>query len=107
MYYRLTTPMKEFSIRVPRDVKPIDLRIVLDLVARRKIDLDGIIGAVRSPESAAQTYTELADPKTSLITVAFKGSDDCLTSPTHLCHKNTNGSNWFKRARSTSSCCVK
>lgn len=62
---------RELSFFVPRDTQPRDVRAVLDLMARGKLRLDGF-AEVREPEAAAQTYADLADPETKLLTVAFQ-----------------------------------
>jgi 3-hydroxyethyl bacteriochlorophyllide a dehydrogenase len=64
--------MKELSFWVPRDVQPSDIRIALELMARSKMSMEGIISEVRAPETAADTYAALADPQSRLMTVAFK-----------------------------------
>lgn len=63
--------MKELSFYVPRDVQPRDLRAMLDVLARGKLNLDAIITAVRSPQAAPQIYAALAEADTELITAAF------------------------------------
>lgn len=66
--------MKELSLWVPRDVQPADIRTVLGLMARGRLSLQGLVSEVRAPEAAAQTYAELADPSSPLMTVAFQWS---------------------------------
>jgi 2-desacetyl-2-hydroxyethyl bacteriochlorophyllide A dehydrogenase len=66
---------KELSFYVPRDAQPRDARAVLGLMQRGELKLDGIISDVRSPESAPETYAELAQHNTELMTVAFKWRD--------------------------------
>jgi 2-desacetyl-2-hydroxyethyl bacteriochlorophyllide A dehydrogenase len=66
---------KELSFYVPRDVQPCDVRAVLELMASGALNLDGIISAIRSPETAPETYAELAQSETKLMTVAFKWHD--------------------------------
>ncbi len=64
--------MKELSFWVPRDVQPGDIHTVLGLMARGKLNLDGLISAVRPPEAASETYAELAEAHSPLITAAFR-----------------------------------
>jgi len=64
--------MKEVSFYVPRDTQPRDIRTALDLMARGKLDLAGVISDIRSPEAAPESYAALAEPNAELITVAFK-----------------------------------
>ncbi len=63
---------KELSFYVPRDAQPRDIRAMLDLIARGKLNLDALISDVRSPETAPETYAALDEPGAALITVAFK-----------------------------------
>jgi len=64
--------MKELSFYVPRDVQPRDIRAMLEVIARGKLNLDALIIDVRAPSSAPETYVDLAEPDTELITVAFE-----------------------------------
>jgi 2-desacetyl-2-hydroxyethyl bacteriochlorophyllide A dehydrogenase len=67
-----TAFMKELSFQIPRDVQPRDLHTVFDLLARGKLNLEGIISAVYPPEAAPQTYAALAEKDPALVTAAFK-----------------------------------
>jgi 2-desacetyl-2-hydroxyethyl bacteriochlorophyllide A dehydrogenase len=62
----------EASIIIPRSHQARDLRTSMDLLGRGKLKLRDLIGDVRSPETAPQTYQELAANKAGLLTVAFK-----------------------------------
>jgi 2-desacetyl-2-hydroxyethyl bacteriochlorophyllide A dehydrogenase len=66
---------KELSFYVPRDAQPRDVRAVLALMVHGALNLDGIISDIRSPETAPETYAELAQADTELMTVAFKWHD--------------------------------
>ncbi|PWH15590.1 MAG: hypothetical protein DDG60_05575 [Anaerolineae bacterium] len=63
--------MKELSFYVPRDVQPRDIRAMLDVMARGKLNVETLISAVRAPETAPETYAALAEPGAELITAAF------------------------------------
>jgi bacteriochlorophyllide a dehydrogenase len=63
--------MKELSFYAPRDVQPRDIRAMLDVMARGKLNLDTLITETRKPESAPETYSALAEPDAELITVGF------------------------------------
>jgi 2-desacetyl-2-hydroxyethyl bacteriochlorophyllide A dehydrogenase len=63
---------RELSFHVPRDAQPRDIRAVLDFMERGALDVSNVISAVRSPETAAETYSALAEPGAELITVAFQ-----------------------------------
>ncbi|MCS6992822.1 MAG: zinc-binding alcohol dehydrogenase [Anaerolineales bacterium] len=63
--------LKELSFYVPRDVQPRDIRAMLDVMARGKLNVETLISAVRAPESAPETYAALAQPDAEWITVAF------------------------------------
>lgn len=63
---------KELTLRIPRNVHQDDLQTVLDLIADKRLNPKGIVSAVRTPEEAPQTYAELADRDSPLITVAFQ-----------------------------------
>jgi bacteriochlorophyllide a dehydrogenase len=67
---------RELTLYVPRDTQPRDIRAVLDLMVRGKLDLDGIITEVRTPESASETYAALRDPAAPLVTAAFRWKDE-------------------------------
>lgn len=64
--------MKELSLLFPRDTQPRDVRAVLDLIARGRLPLDGIVSDVRRPEAAPETYAELTDPGAKILTAAFR-----------------------------------
>jgi bacteriochlorophyllide a dehydrogenase len=63
--------MKELSFYAPRDVQPRDIRAMLDVMARGKLNLHALISEVRAPETAVETYAALTKPEVELITVAF------------------------------------
>lgn len=63
---------KELSFWLPRDVQPQDLRAVLDLIYRNKLQARDVVSDVRPPQDAAETYAELRKPRTPLLTVAFE-----------------------------------
>lgn len=63
--------MKELSFYAPRDVQPRDIRAMLDVIARGRLNLDALITEVRAPDTAPETYAALAEPDAELITVAF------------------------------------
>lgn len=62
---------RELTFYIPRDAQPRDIRTVLELMQRGKLSLEGIIGAVRSPETAPASYAELTAPATAPLTIAF------------------------------------
>lgn len=70
----LEASMKELSLWLPCDAHPCDLRAVLDLMRRGKLNLDGIVSDIRTPKDAPGAYAELMDVNTSMITVGFKWS---------------------------------
>lgn len=63
--------LKELAFYIPRDAQPRDLRAMLELLARGRLNLDALISEVRPPETAPETYAILAAPDAPLITVAF------------------------------------
>ncbi|GCE11301.1 zinc-dependent alcohol dehydrogenase [Tengunoibacter tsumagoiensis] len=65
---------KELSFLLPRDQQPRDIRIIIELLAREKLHVRDLISAVRDPEQAATTYSELKTPDSSLLTAAFHWS---------------------------------
>lgn len=67
-----TAFLKALSFYIPRDSVPFDVQAVVQLLAQRKLAVRDLISDVRPPEAAAQTYAELRDPATNLLTVAFR-----------------------------------
>jgi bacteriochlorophyllide a dehydrogenase len=63
---------KTVTMLVPRDSTAPDLRTVLELIDAGKLKVRDLISAVRPPEAAAETYAELRDPATTLLTAVFK-----------------------------------
>jgi 2-desacetyl-2-hydroxyethyl bacteriochlorophyllide A dehydrogenase len=59
------------SILIPRGSQVSDWRAAVELLAAGRLRLREIIGAVRPPEAAAETYSELASPDSGVATVAF------------------------------------
>jgi 3-hydroxyethyl bacteriochlorophyllide a dehydrogenase len=62
---------REFTIHIPRDQQPRDLRAVLDLMASGRVDVRGVISDVRPPAAAPETYAALQANKGDLLTVAY------------------------------------
>jgi 2-desacetyl-2-hydroxyethyl bacteriochlorophyllide A dehydrogenase len=63
--------LKELNFVIPCDMQPRDLRTVLDLMHRRKLQVRDVISDVRSPEDAPRTYAQLRGEPGALLTVAF------------------------------------
>ena len=67
---------REFTIHIPRDQQPRDLRAVLDLMAGGRVDVRGVISDVRPPAAAPETYAALEANKGELLTVAYAWQQD-------------------------------
>jgi 2-desacetyl-2-hydroxyethyl bacteriochlorophyllide A dehydrogenase len=63
---------RSLTLLLPRDMTRPDLLAVLDLIGRGKLRVRDLVSAVRPPDQAPQTYAELRDPTTTLLTAAFK-----------------------------------
>ncbi len=73
---------KETTFIVPRSFQPCDLAATMALLARGRLVVSDL-ATVRRPGEAAETYAELRDPQTALLTVAFDWRDtSCLTEGT-------------------------
>jgi 2-desacetyl-2-hydroxyethyl bacteriochlorophyllide A dehydrogenase len=62
----------QVTILVPRGSQLADWRQALELLSQKRIRLRDLITEVRDPEAAQQTYAELQEPGTDLLTVAFR-----------------------------------
>jgi 2-desacetyl-2-hydroxyethyl bacteriochlorophyllide A dehydrogenase len=65
---------RELTLFLPRDRQARDVRKVLELMAEKKIQARDLNSEVRPPHRAHETYAELRDPATRLMTVAFDWS---------------------------------
>lgn len=63
---------KELTFLTPRNYQPRDLRAVLDMLGRGKLDLRDLVSVVRTPAEAPQTYAQLQTRDPALMTAAFQ-----------------------------------
>ncbi|MBI5725236.1 MAG: zinc-binding alcohol dehydrogenase [Planctomycetes bacterium] len=63
---------KELSIILPRASQQRDGLAFLNLLAQKKLQAADLISKVVEPASAPQVYEQLRDPKTTIMTAAFK-----------------------------------
>ncbi len=71
--------LREPTVLIPRSDQPSDTRAVLDLLARRTLSLDGIIGEIADPAAAEAVYDRLRARDTPLLTAAFRWRPDPTT----------------------------
>jgi threonine dehydrogenase-like Zn-dependent dehydrogenase len=62
----------QLRILIPKGSQTNDWKAALELLSRKRLRIRDLISDVREPESASETYAELSDPQTKLITAAFK-----------------------------------
>lgn len=67
---------RELTVLFSRDTRPQDLRDVLDLMKRGKLNLDGVLGQPFAPDDAPQVYADLQARKGNLLTAAFQWSPE-------------------------------
>jgi len=63
---------KELAIYIPRNAPAADIQAVLDLMARGRLSVDGVVTEVSPPEDAPSIYAELRGGKGQIITAAFR-----------------------------------
>ena len=63
---------KEISFWLPRDSQPTDIRAVIELLTRKKLQVRDLIGDVLNPADAPSAYRDLKQQKENWITVAFQ-----------------------------------
>lgn len=63
---------KEVRILVPRDMQPRDLRAVLELLGRKKVQVGDVLKSVIEPEEAPATYAALRAAPGDLVTAAIR-----------------------------------
>ena len=63
--------MKEISFWLPRAAQPTDIRAVIDLLTRKKVQVRDLIGDVINPADAQSAYNDLKQQKNNWITIAF------------------------------------
>lgn len=63
---------KELSILLPRASQLRDSMAFLNLLAGKKLQAVDLISSVIAPDAAPKIYEQLRDPKTTLMTAAFK-----------------------------------
>jgi len=59
-----------------RETRPQDLRDVLSLLERGKLNLDGVLGEPFAPGDAPQVYADLQARKGAMLTAAFQWSPE-------------------------------
>lgn len=69
-----TAFLKQLSFLIPRDCQPRDMRTILDLLGRRLLKVDGLVGEVVPAEDAPLIYEKLRHPQSGLLTAAFSWS---------------------------------
>ncbi|MBC8143642.1 MAG: zinc-binding dehydrogenase, partial [Armatimonadetes bacterium] len=67
---------RELTVLFSRDTRPQDLRDVLDLLRRGKLNLQGVLGQPFAPTDAPQVYADLQARKGDLLTAAFQWSPE-------------------------------
>jgi 2-desacetyl-2-hydroxyethyl bacteriochlorophyllide A dehydrogenase len=63
--------VRELSMVFPRSDQDRDKVILFDMIRRGAISMDSVITAVREPEQAQETYSQLKDPDSGVMTVVF------------------------------------
>ena len=63
---------KEATVLFPRHHKPADLRAVLDLLRRNRLEVADIIHGIYKPADAPAIYTQLREQPASIMTALFK-----------------------------------
>jgi threonine dehydrogenase-like Zn-dependent dehydrogenase len=64
--------MREMSFLIPRNRQRVDVETVLRLMAEGKLPVDDLISRTLPPEECFSAYTELQDPNSGALTIAFQ-----------------------------------
>ena len=64
--------MKELSFYFPRDSQPSDLKVVMDLIASGKLQVEDVVSKVYRPEQTSEAFAALKTPCEIAGTVAFE-----------------------------------